>query len=154
MSERRWLALAATLLLGCAPTIVALRSHRGHRALDEHALASLSARAELGTLDKAGVLTILGPPVVIVGQTRGEIFVYRHVARDTSEYNLNPGYLVQVIPPFPLLVDSNVSGRDDLLMLFFDSRGRLADASLRQSVGDVGDSRAARQNDRVRGWVR
>ncbi len=104
-------------------------------------------------LTKSGVLSVLGPPVSIVEEDGGDIFVYRHVARDTSEINLNPGYVVPWVPSVPLYVDNDVSGRDDLLMIFFGEDGEVIGASMRQSVRDVSGSRAASQSKRVRGWV-
>ena len=148
------LLLCASALAACAPTVVAVRAYRGHGALDERALATLSELAEAGALDKAGVLSALGPPIDVVGQGGGEIFVYRHVARDASELNLNPGYVVPGAPSIPLYVDSDVSGRDDVLMVFFDARGQVVGASMRRNVEDVTGSRAASQSDLVRGWVK
>ena len=154
MSRTRVALLSCALALAaCAPTVVAVRSYRGHSALDEHALATISELAEAGALNKAGVLSVLGPPIAVVGQGGGEIFVYRHVARDASEINLNPGYLVPSAPSVPLYVDNDVSGRDDVLMVFFDAEGRVVGASMRRNVEDVTGSRAASHSELVRGWV-
>jgi hypothetical protein len=147
------LTLLATIPMACAPTLVAVHSYRGHGALDEKALATISELAEAGALNKAGVLSVLGPPVSVVGQGAGEIFVYRHVARDASEINLNPSYVVPSAPSLPLYVNNDVSGRDDVLMIFFGADGKVLGASMRQNVGDVTGSRAASQSDLVRGWV-
>ena len=147
------LSLCIALLAACAPTLVAVRSYRGHGALDDEALAALSELAESGGLTKAAVLSRLGPPLSTLGQGGGDIFVYRHVARDTSEINLNPSYVVPAVPPVSLYVNSEVSGRDDLLMIFFGEDGEVIGASMRQSVRDVSGSRAASQSKRVRGWV-
>jgi hypothetical protein len=99
------------------------------------------------------VLAALGPPVSILGQDDGEIFVYRRVARDTNTVTLNPGYVVPTAPSVPLYVDADVSGRDDLLMVFFDGQGYVRAASIRQSIADVYGSRAATLSDYIRGWV-
>ena len=147
------LLLCAAALAACAPTGVAVRSYRGHRALDEHALATISELAEAGALNKAAVLSVLGPPITVVGQGGGEIFVYRHLARDASEIHLNPSYLLPSAPSVPLYVDNDVSGRDDVLMVFFDAEGRLVGASMRRSVEDVTGSRAASQSELLRGWI-
>jgi len=147
------LALLATIPLACAPTLMAVRSYRGHQSLDPKALATISELAEAGALNKAGVLSVLGPPVSVVGQGGGEIFVYRHVARDASEINLNPSYVMPSAPSVPLYVDNDVSGRDDVLMIFFGADGKVLGASMRQNVDDVTGSRAASQSDLVRGWV-
>jgi hypothetical protein len=105
-----------------------------------------------GEVHKAEVLRSMGPPVSVLGQEDGEIFVYRHVARDTSTINLNPGYIM-LGPSIPLWVDHNVSGRDDLLMLSFDAHGALRGASLRQRVAETGESRAAVLGEGMRRWL-
>ena len=155
MSSRGAIAalLCPLLLVACAPTLWAVRSYRGYRAIDDTALTTLSQLAEASALTKSGVLSVLGPPVSIVEEDGGDIFVYRHVARDTSEINLNPGYVVPWVPSVPLYVDNDVSGRDDLLMIFFGEDGALTGASFRQSVRDVSGSRAASQSEMVREWV-
>jgi hypothetical protein len=75
------------------------------------------------------------------------------VARDTSVINLNPGYIVPSAPSIPLYVDRDVSGRDDVLMVFFDARGRVVGAGIRRYVQDVTGSRAASQGQRLQDWV-
>jgi hypothetical protein len=62
------LGICLPLLAACAPTVVAIQSYRAHAALDPRALATLSALAESGDLDKARVLTVLGPPIGVIGQ--------------------------------------------------------------------------------------
>lgn len=129
-------------LAGCGPTLVAMRSYRGHRALDADSLATLAEIAERGGSHKADVLARLGPPTGLVGQASGEVFIYRYVARDAREVTLNPGYLVPSAPSVPLWADRGVSGRDDVLMVFFDADGQLVGASMRHSI-DVDDSAEA-----------
>ena len=124
-----WLALA-----GCSPTIFALTSYRGYAALDEASLRGLADLADRGDLTKAKILVALGPPVSVIGQDDGEIFIYRRVARDTSTIELNPGYLVPAAPPVPLWSDADVSGRDDLLMVFFGEQGEVRGVSFRQRI--------------------
>ena len=94
---------------------------------------------------KADVLATLGPPIHVIGQDKGEIFVYRRLARDTRTVNLNPS-MVSVpvaLPPVPVYFDSQTSGRDDTLMVFFDSDGRIQGESIRLGVGDTDQSGAA-----------
>jgi hypothetical protein len=135
---RVWLALLAAGLAACAPARVAVRSDRGHAALDVGALATLAELVEREAADKASVLSMLGPPIGVVGQGNGEVFVYRHVARDANEVNLNPGYLIPSAPSLPLYVGRGVSGRDDVLMVFFDAEGLVVGASMRRDVEDAG----------------
>lgn len=145
-------AAVAVVALGCGPALFSVTSHRGHRALGTNATVVIERLADLAEVHKPDILNNLGPPVTILGQNDGEIFVYRHVARDTSTINLNPGY-VMLGPSVPLWVDHDVSGRDDLLMLFFDERGALRGASLRRRVGETGESRSAVLGEGMRDWL-
>jgi hypothetical protein len=138
--------------LGCGPALFSVTSYRGHRALEGDPIDTLEQLVSDGEVHKAEVLRTLGPPVSVLGQEDGEIFVYRHVARDTSTINLNPGYIM-LGPSIPLWVDHNVSGRDDLLMLSFDAHGALRGASLRQRVAETGESRAAVLGEGMRRWL-
>jgi hypothetical protein len=139
------LLLIAVLSSGCASAIFSIDSFRTHDAYTE---ASLEAFAELGgdrPVTKADVLATLGPPIHVIGQDAGEIFVYRRLARDTRIINLNPG-MVSVpisLPSVPLYFDSETSGRDDTLMVFFDPEGRMQGGSVNLGVGDTGQSGAA-----------
>jgi hypothetical protein len=144
---------AAVLLGGCGPSLISITSYRGHRGFDELTLAELARLVEKSVSMKAEVLSSLGPPVNIIGQDDGEIFVYRRVARDTNTIDLNPSYVFPGAPPVTLYLNSDVSGRDDLLMIFFDEAGRLRGASLRRSVADVDRSRAARLGEGMREWI-
>ena len=82
------------------------------------------------------MLDLLGPPLHVIGQGDGEIFVYRRLARDSRTVTLNPAYLVPSAPSVPLYSRMNVSGRDDLLMVFFDTQGRVRALSSYRGVGD------------------
>ena len=145
--------LAAVLLGGCGPSLISIISYRGHRGFDEPALTELARMVAKPVSMKAEVLNSLGPPVSIIGQDDGEIFVYRRVARDTNTIDLNPSYVFPLLPPVSLYINTDVSGRDDLLMIFFDEAGRLRGASLRRSVADVDRSRAARLGEGMREWI-
>lgn len=139
------LLLVAALLGGCADAIFSIDSFRTHDAYTE---ASLEAFAELKAdrpVSKADVLATLGPPIHVIGQDAGEIFVYRRLARDTRVINLNPG-MVSVpisLPSVPLFFDSETSGRDDTLMVFFDPEGWMQGSSVNLGIGDTGQSGAA-----------
>jgi hypothetical protein len=139
------LLLLVTLSVGCAEALFSIDSFRSHEAYTE---ASLRAFAEVkaeGPVTKADVLATLGPPIHVIGQDAGEIFVYRRLARDTRTINLNPS-MVRVgiaLPPIPIYFDSDTSGRDDTLMVFFDSEGRMRGESINLGVGDTRQSGAA-----------
>ena len=47
------------------------------------------------------------------------------------------------LPPVPVYFDSQTSGRDDTLMVFFDTEGLMQGASVNLGVGDTGQSGAA-----------
>lgn len=145
--------LAMILLGGCGPTLISITSYRGHHGFDDLKLAELARMVTKSVSMKAEVLSSLGPPVNIIGQDDGEIFVYRRVARDTNTIDLNPSYVVPGAPPVSFYINTDVSGRDDLLMVFFDDAGQLRGASLRRSVGDVDRSRAAMLGEGVREWI-
>ncbi len=147
------MVLLVLILTGCSPAIFTLTSYRGHTALDEKSLRRLADLADGGNLSKPQVLVTLGPPVTVIGQDDGDIFVYRRIARDTSTLQLNPGYLVPSAPSVPLWSNADVSGRDDLLMVFFDGSGEVRGVSFRQRVGEVEGSRAATLGEEVRGWI-
>jgi hypothetical protein len=153
--SRRWIVAAVSVawLAACGPALIAVTSYRGHLAIDRSGLESLERLLASDGSRKADVLAALGPPVSILGQDDGEIFVYRRVARDTNSVNLNPAYVIPTAPSVPLYVDTDVSGRDDLLMVFFDEQGHLRAASLRRSIADLRGSRAATSSEEIRGWL-
>ncbi len=144
--------LGAAALAGCGPTLIAVTSYRGHRAIEPDGLEAPARLLADGGADKAQVLAKLGPPVSILGQDDGEVFVYRRVARDTNTIDLNPSHLFPAAPPVPVYTDTDISGRDDLLMVFFDREGRVRAASIRHSIARVEESRAARLSEWIRGW--
>ena len=139
------LLLVASLLAGCAEAIFSLESHRTHEAYTETSLDEFMKLRATGPVSKAEVLATLGPPIQVIGQDAGEVFVYRRLARDTSTINLNPSMvsLFGPTPPIPIYFDSRTSGRDDTLMVFFDSEGRVQGEGFNLGVGDTGQSGAA-----------
>ena len=119
-----WLAVLA---VGCGGALYSRVSSRSHDAYGPGSLESFRG-VQLGrVVSKADVLATLGPPIHVIGQADGEIFVYRRVARDTSVINLNPGAVsgLGAAPGIPLYLRSKTSGRDDTLMIFFDENGRV-----------------------------
>ncbi len=139
------LVLVAMLASGCAEAIFSIVSFRSHQAYSDASLASF--RELLGNgrpVTKPDVLATLGPPIQVIGQDAGEVFVYRRVARDTSVINLNPAMITFITaPPVPLYFGSDTSGRDDTLMVFFDRDGRLRDQGQRLGIEETGRSPAA-----------
>ena len=139
------LLLIAALLAGCAEAIFSLESHRTHDAYTEASLDEFVKLRAAGPVSKAEVLATLGPPIHVIGQDTGEVFVYRRLARDTSTINLNPSMvsLFGPMPPIPIYFDNRTSGRDDTLMVFFDSQGQVQGEGFNLGVGDTRQSGAA-----------
>ena len=152
------LVFCALLASGCGQAIFSIVSFRSHDAYTDAALARFYELIEVtgGDVSKAQVLFTLGPPIQVVGQDEGEIFIYRRLARDTSVINLNPSMITFVgpMPPIPIYFASDSSGRDDTLMLFFDREGRLANQGLRLGVGEGGHSPAARMGEGVQEMIK
>lgn len=139
------LLLAATLSAGCAEALFSIESYRTHNAYTETSLGAFAAARAQGPITKAEVLATLGPPIHVIGQDTGEIFVYRRLARDNRTINLNPAMVTvfMSLPPIPIYFDSETSGRDDTLMVFFDSEGRMQGESVNLGIGDTRQSGAA-----------
>ena len=139
------LLLIAALSVGCAEAIFSLDSHRTHDAYTETSLDEFAKLRAAGPVSKAEVLATLGPPIQVIGQDTGEVFVYRRLARDTSTININPSMvsLFGPAPPIPIYFDSRTSGRDDTLMVFFDSQGWVQREGVNLGIGDTRQSGAA-----------
>ena len=138
MGLRLLLVWLAVLAVGCGGALYSRVSSRSHDAYGPGSLESFRG-VQLGrVVSKADVLATLGPPIHVIGQADGEIFVYRRVARNTSVINLNPGAVsgLGAAPGIPLYLRSKTSGRDDTLMIFFDEEGRMRGESARHDVGD------------------
>jgi len=142
---RSALLLIAALSTGCAEAIFSIDSYRTHDAYSEASLLAFQEIKAEGPVTKADVLATLGPPIHVIGQEAGEIFVYRRLARDTRTINLNPGMVTLFIslPSVPIYFDSETSGRDDTLMVFFDSQGRMQGEGINLGIGETGQSGAA-----------
>lgn len=139
------LLLIAALLAGCAEAIFSIDSHRTHDAYTEASLDEFVKLRAAGPVSKAEVLATLGPPIQVIGQDTGEVFVYRRLARDTRTINLNPAMVNLFGPavPIPIYFDSQTSGRDDTLMVFFDSQGRVQGEGFNLGIQETGQSGAA-----------
>jgi hypothetical protein len=150
------LLLAAALLAGCAEAIFSIDSYRSHDAYTEASLRAFMDRKAGGPVTKADVLATLGPPIRVIGEDTGEVFVYRRLARDNRTIDLNPG-MVKVfisLPSVPIYFDSETSGRDDTLMVFFDSKGRLQGESVNLGIGETRQSGAALVGEGVQELLR
>jgi hypothetical protein len=138
------LLLGVALSTGCAEAILSIDSYRTHDAYTEASLGDFVEMRAAGPVSKAEVLATLGPPIHVISQDVGEIFVYRRQARDTRTINLNPAMVTLFfsLPSMPLYFDSDTSGRDDTLMVFFDSQGRLRGESVNLGIGNARQSEA------------
>lgn len=146
------LLLGAALSTGCAGAIYSIDSYRTHDAYTEASLGEfVKLRAE-GPVTKADVLATLGPPIDVISQDAGEIFVYRRQARDTRSIDINPGKVAVFFsgPSVPLYFDSDTSGRDDTLMVFFDSQGRLRGDCVNLGIANTRRSEADRVGEGTR----
>ena len=149
----RFVLLAILLATSaCGPTLIALESYQALDEVGSPGAGNIERLASDESLTKPDVLALLGPPVSVIGQPDGDVFVYRRVARDRSSLNLNPAYVVPVAPPVPVYTDVDVTGRDDLLLLFFDVKGQVRGASLRHSIG-VG-TEGPGLHEVLRAWLR
>jgi hypothetical protein len=139
------LLLIATLAGGCARAIFSIVSFRTHEAYTDASLTRFRELLQSGeTVGKSDVMATLGPPIEVIGQDEGEVFVYRRLARDTNVINLNPAMISFVpAPPVPIYYGSDSSGRDDTLMLFFDREGWLRNTGERLGIAETDRSRAA-----------
>ena len=115
--------------------IFSMVSFRNHNAHTDASFVSYQRIQTQGVVTKVDVLATLGPPLHVIGQADGDIFVYRRVASDTRIVDLNPSMVSFVTAlPVPIYFNSNTSGRDDMLMVFFDAEGRARSEGARYAV--------------------
>ncbi len=135
------LLLAATLATGCSRAIVSWTRFRSHDAYTDYAYESYRERRASGPMSKQDVLATLGPPIEILAQESGDVFVYRRRARDTRTLNLNPSFIsfLAAAPPIPVYYRSATSGFSDTLMVFFDGEGRVVDDGQRFDIEGMGE---------------
>lgn len=134
--------VAVALSLGCSNALFSWTHIRSHTAFNE---ASYEAFRELranGPVSKADVLATVGPPMHVIGQETGDVFVYRRSARDTRIVHLNPSFISVFgpAPPIPIYYGSSSSGYSDTLMVFFDSEGRMLQEGQRFDVQGLGQA--------------
>jgi hypothetical protein len=129
-------ACVGPILLACSEAVLSLTRIRTHDAYSDASYAAYERARDGGAVTKAEVLAMLGPPIQVIGQEDGDIFVYRRDARDSRVLHLNPSMvsLGVAAPPIPIYYNSRTSGRDDTLMIFFDAEGRSRGQGLRLDV--------------------
>jgi hypothetical protein len=132
----RLLLVISLALAGCAPTLVSIQSFRSHLSPPEVLLEDLELANGGEPLSKADVLDLLGPPLHVIGQGAGEIFVYRRLARDSRTVTLNPAHVAPSVPSVPIYSSTSITSRDDLLMVFFDKEGAVRSLSSYEGVDD------------------
>ncbi len=132
--------LVSLLLTGCAEALFSRVSMQSHAAYTDADFAAFLAIRRIGTTRKGEVLATLGPPIQVLPQDRGDIFVYRRRARETNVVNLNPSMVSGFGPtvPIPIYFRSATTGREDTLMIFFDAEGRLRGQSLMRNIDESG----------------
>jgi len=144
------LVLALPLLLAltaCSEAIVSRMTYRSHAAYTDEAHERFEQSQQDGPIRKPEVLATLGPPILVIPQPEGDLFVYRREALDTTIIHLNPAFISYfgTMPPIPLYFGSFTRGRVDVLMVFFDTLGNLVDAGSRFDI--AGDSNGPAAGD-------
>lgn len=136
MRTRAALVVLCLLGCGCAKAIFSRVTTRSHQAYTDADFAEFLEIRQLGETGKAEVLATLGPPIEVLSQDSGDVFVYRRRIRESNVINLNPNTVSGFGPPVPvpLFFRSSTKGRDDTLMLFFGPDGRLRGDSLRLNL--------------------
>ena len=128
--------LLAALLVGCADAIYTRTRHRSHEAYTEQSYAAFRQLQATGdAVTKAQVLGSLGPPLEVIRQAEGEVFVYRRVGRNVDVLDLNPGQVSGLTPvDVPIFYQAWIEDRDDTLMIFFDAEGKMVGEGQRLAV--------------------
>jgi hypothetical protein len=119
--------LLVPIALGCNQALVSVLSSQTHAAYTDEAFAELEAAKAQGSLTKAEVLATLGPPIRVIDESDGDVFVYRRLDQGTRTVNVNLSLASYFFPapPFPIYFWSATKIRNDTLMIFFDPSGRV-----------------------------
>jgi len=112
MSWTRGLALVSLLALASGCTI-------GRWYVGSALPADPREVLVVGQTPKAEVLTRLGPPNRILRQKSGDVFVYHHDQRNSSELEIQE----PVVTRFTIFQWEKVQDKSDRLMVFFDQAG-------------------------------
>jgi hypothetical protein len=82
----------------------------------------------VGHTPKAEVLARLGPPNRILRHKSGDVFVYHHDQRNTSELEISE----PIFTGLTLFLWEKVQDKSDRLMVFFDTTGLVSSYGYRQ----------------------
>lgn len=86
-----------------------------------------------GQTQKADVLARLGPPDRILRYQSGDVFVYRHDQRNSSEFEISE----PVFTGLTLFLWEKVQDKSDRLMVFFDKAGIVSSFGYRQGRDEL-----------------
>jgi hypothetical protein len=87
----------------------------------------------VGETPKAEVLAKLGPPDRILRLAKGDVFVYHHDQRNSSEFELREPLVTRLT----LFQWEKVQDKSDRLMVFFDPGGVVSAFGYRQGRGEL-----------------
>jgi hypothetical protein len=145
--------LALLLGTGCSTTVVEVTIARTDVGYTMQSPEVIDRLTQGEPRSKSEVLAQFGPPVTLIPQARGDVFVYRCQALDTQTINLNPA-LITRIPSPSLYTNADSSRRDDLLMIFFDEHGQSYGAAYSNGRLNTQDSRAAKVGQAFEGLTK
>lgn len=126
MSWSRRIACALLLALASGCTI-------GRWYMGSPLLADPRQVLVVGQTPKAEVLEKLGPPNRILRQKSGDVFVYHHDQRNSSELEIRE----PLITRFTLFQWEKVQDKSDRLMVFFDRVGVVSAFGYRQGRNEL-----------------
>jgi hypothetical protein len=121
MSWSRQLAFASLLVLASGCTL-------GRWYVGSPLPADPRQVLVVGQTPKAEVLTKLGPPDRILRQKSGDVFVYHHDQRNSSEFEITEPLVTRLT----LFQWEKVQDKSDRLMVFFDRAGLVSAFGYRQ----------------------
>lgn len=125
----RWssrLALVLLVSLACGCTI-------GRWYVGSPLQADPRELLQVGRTPKAEVLARLGPPDRILRYQSGDVFVYRHDQRNSSEFEISE----PVFTGLTLFQWEKVQDKSDRLMVFFDPAGLVSSFGYRQGRDEL-----------------
>lgn len=126
MSSSRRFACALLLVLASGCTI-------GRSYLGSPLLADPRQVLLVGHTAKAEVLAKLGPPDRILRQKSGDIFVYHHGQKNSSELEIRE----PVVTRLTIFQWEKVQEKSDRLMVFFDPAGVVSAFGYRQGRNEL-----------------
>ena len=126
MSWARRLAFVSLLVLASGCTL-------GRWYVGSPLLADPREVLVVGQTPKAEVLTRLGPPDRILRQKGGDVFVYRHDQRNSSEIEIREPLITRLT----IFQWEKVQDKSDRLMVFFDGAGVVSAFGYRQGRDEL-----------------